>query len=80
MRLINHQFKQQQKKEMIVQFHRQTNRQENPWSYLPVAVMPHPGVAFSLGTEVRLPVVVDLGGEAQQAAVRAGRGLTGGGG
>lgn len=61
---------------MIGQFH----RQEQPLSYLPVAVMPHPGVAFSLGTEVRLSVVVDLGGEAQQAAVRVGRGLAGGGG
>ena len=31
--------------------------------------MPDPGVAAVLGAEVGLPVVVDLGGEAQQAPI-----------
>lgn len=45
---------------------------------LPVAVVPDPGVASILGTEVGLAVVVDLGGETQQAAVaRGGVGLRG---
>lgn len=45
-----------------------------------MTVVPHPGVSASFGPEVRLPVVVDLGGEAQQAAVGVGRRLVGGGG
>lgn len=36
---------------------------------LPVAVMPDPRVASILGPEVRLAVVVDLGGKAQQPPV-----------
>lgn len=38
----------------------------------PVAVMPDPRVAAVLGSEVGLPVVVDLGGEAQKASVACG--------
>lgn len=45
-----------------------------------MTVMPHPGVSASFGPEVGLSVVVDLGGEAQQAAVGVGRRLVGGGG
>lgn len=45
-----------------------------------MAVVPHPGVASGLGAEVRLAIVVDLGGEAQQAAVGVGRDLAGGAG
>lgn len=37
--------------------------------------MPHPQVLGSFGLEVGLAVVVDLRGEAQQAAVRVGRRL-----
>ena len=35
---------------------------------VPVTLVPHPGVVSVLGPEVGLAVVVDLGGEAQQAA------------
>lgn len=45
-----------------------------------MTVVPHPGVSASFGSEVRLPVVVDLGGEAQQAAVGVGWCGAGGGG
>lgn len=45
-----------------------------------MTVVPHPGVSASFGPEVGLPVVVDLGGEAQQATVGVGRRLAGGGG
>lgn len=38
----------------------------------PVAVMPDPRMAAILGSEVRLPIVVDLGGEAQKPAVACG--------
>lgn len=38
----------------------------------PVAVMPDPRVAAILGPEVRLSIVVDLGGETQEAAVACG--------
>lgn len=38
----------------------------------PVAIMPDPRMAAILGSEVRLPVVVDLGREAQKAAVACG--------
>lgn len=37
-----------------------------------MAVMPDPRVATILGAEVGLAVVVDLGGEAQEAAVACG--------
>lgn len=39
---------------------------------VPVAVMPDPGVAPVLGSEVGLAVVVDLGGEAQEPPVACG--------
>lgn len=39
-----------------------------------MAVMPDPSMATIFGAEIRLPVVVDLGGEAQQAAVAGGDG------
>lgn len=43
-----------------------------------MAVVPDPGVAAVFGPEVRLPVVVDLRGEAQQAPVAGGdRGVGG---
>lgn len=45
-----------------------------------MTVVPHPGVSAGFGTEVRLAIIVDLGGEAQQAAVGVGRHLAGGGG
>lgn len=35
--------------------------------------MPHPVLSVGLGLEVRLAVVVDLRGEAQEAPVRVGR-------
>lgn len=47
---------------------------------LPVAVVPDPGVPVRFGPEVGLAVVVDLRGEAQQAAVGGGGRLAGGGG
>lgn len=40
--------------------------------HAPVALVPDPGVAASLGAEVGPAVVVDLGGEAEQAAVPVG--------
>lgn len=40
-----------------------------------MTVVPHPGVPARLGPEVRLAVVVDLGGEAEEAAVGAGVGV-----
>ena len=44
----------------------------------PVAVMPDPGMAPVLGSEVGLAIVVDLGGEAQEPPVaRGGVGLGG---
>lgn len=47
----------------------------------PVTVVPDPGVAAVFGAEVGLAVVVDLGGEAQQAPVpRGDRGVGGGAG
>lgn len=42
--------------------------------------MPHPLVSLGFGSEIRLAVVVDLGGEAQQAAKGVGRHLVRGGG
>lgn len=38
----------------------------------PVAIMPDPRVAAILGSEVRLSIVVDLGGEAQEPSVASG--------
>lgn len=46
-----------------------TDRVESSSWHSPVTVVPDPGVAAVFGAEVRLPVVVDLGGEAQQAPV-----------
>lgn len=43
-----------------------------------MTLVPHPGVSASFGPEVRLAIIVDLGGEAQQAAVGVGRHLAGG--
>lgn len=40
--------------------------------YAPVALVPDPGVPASLGAEVGTTVVVDLGGEAEQATVPVG--------
>lgn len=45
-----------------------------------MTVVPHPGVSASLGPEVGLAVVVDLRGEAQQAAVGVSWRLAGVGG
>lgn len=45
-----------------------------------MTVVPHPGLPAGFGPEVGVSIVVDLGGEAQQAAVRVGRHLAGGGG
>lgn len=44
-----------------------------------MTVVPDPGVSVGFGPEVRLAVVVDLRGEPQQASVRVGRRLAGGG-
>lgn len=35
---------------------------------LPVTLMPGPGVVTQFGSEIRLANIVDLGGEAEQAA------------
>lgn len=43
-----------------------------------MTVVPHPRVPVEFGPEVRLAVVVDLGREAQQAAVGVGWDLVGG--
>lgn len=45
-----------------------------------MTVVPDPRVSFGFGPEVGLAVVVDLRGEAQQAAVGGGGRLAGGGG
>lgn len=45
-----------------------------------MTIVPHPRVSAGFRPEVRLAIVVDLGGEAQQAAVGVGRNLVGGGG
>lgn len=42
-----------------------------------MTLVPDPGVLAGAGPEVRLSVVVNLGGEAQEAPVSAGRGRTG---
>lgn len=51
-----------------------TDRAKASWRHSPVTVVPDPGVAAVLGAKVGLPVVVDLGGEAQQAPVPRGDG------
>lgn len=44
-----------------------------------MTVVPDPRVSVGFGPEIRLPVVVDLRGEPQQAPARVGRHLAGGG-
>lgn len=45
-----------------------------------MTVVPHPGLFAGFRPEVRLAIIVDLGGKAQQAAVSVGWHLAGGGG